>query len=86
MILLGHAAVPGWFGQYRLKHAGVHIDERGLKETQGQCRYLLLVNAVGRHFTALAEEDEAVGAVPVLHDIQTFMDFPAEGFLPKVTA
>ena len=53
---------------------------------QRRRRNLLLVNAVGRHLTALAKEDKAVGTLPVLDGVEPFMDFPAEGFLPKVTA
>lgn len=32
-------------------------------------------HAVARHFAALAEEDEAVGAVPVFNDVEPFMGF-----------
>ena len=32
IIFRHHTTVPGWFGEYRLQHARVHIDERGLKE------------------------------------------------------
>ena len=38
----------------------------------------LISHTVGGDLTALAEEHKAVGAVPVLHDVQPFVDFLAE--------
>jgi hypothetical protein len=37
-----------------------------------------MVSAVADHFAATGEEDEVVGAVPLLDDVQTFVDLPAE--------
>ncbi len=33
------------------------------------------VESIAGHFTALAKQDKVVGAVPVVHHIQTFLDF-----------
>ena len=46
----------------------------------------LVLQAVARNLAALAEEDEPVGAVPVLDDIQTFMDLPAQRLGVQVAA
>ncbi|OWK25619.1 hypothetical protein AJ87_08310 [Rhizobium yanglingense] len=41
---------------------------------KGQHRYLLLIEPVAGYFATLGEEDEAVGAIPVLDHIQAFVD------------
>jgi hypothetical protein len=39
---------------------------------------LLIISAIAGDFTAFAKQDEVVGTVPVLNDIQTFVDFTSE--------
>jgi len=46
---------------------------------QRQHCQLLLVAAVAGDLAALAEQDEVVGTVPVLDDVQTLVDFASEG-------
>jgi len=53
---------------------------------QRERRDLLFVNAIGCHFATLDEEDKHVGAVPVFNDLESFMDFSAEDFLPQIAA
>ena len=62
-------------GEHALHHQRVHVDETHLQEVEAQHRYLAVVLPVGRHLAALAEVDEVVRAVPVLDDIEPFVDF-----------
>ena len=43
-----------------------------------ECCQFLLIQAVGREVAALAVEDETVGPVPVLDDVQSGVDLPSE--------
>lgn len=62
------------------------LDKRRLQQMQREGGDFLLVNPVGRDFTALAEEDEAVGAIPVFDDIESLVDFSTECLLSKIAA
>jgi len=57
-----------------------------LQQVQRQHRDFLVLQAVTRDLAALAEEDESVGAVPVLDDVQAFMDLPAQRLGVQVAA
>ena len=46
----------------------------------------LISHTVGGNFAALPEEHKAVSAVPIFHDIQPFVDFPAESFRAQIAA
>ena len=45
---------------------------------QGEHADLMVLAAVADHFAASGEEDEVIGAVPLLDDIQTFVDLAAK--------
>jgi hypothetical protein len=45
---------------------------------------LVILSAVADHFAATGEENEVIGAVPLLDDVQTFVDLPAECLAVKV--
>ena len=49
---------------------------------QAQHGDLLVVDPVGGDFAAATIEDEVVGAVPVLNDIEALVDFAAQGQWP----
>src|SRR5512144_2219124 len=49
-------------------------------------RGFLIFDPVRRHFTTFAKEDEPIGAIPVLDDVQPLMNFTAEGFGPEIVA
>jgi hypothetical protein len=53
---------------------------------QGEHADLVILTAVAHHLTAAGKEDEVVGAVPLLDDVQAFVDLAAEGFAVKVPA
>lgn len=53
---------------------------------QCQSRDLLIVEAIAGDLAALAKEDEACGAVPVLDHIQAFVDFASELLLAQIPA
>ena len=72
------AAAPGGFGQYLLDHEGVDVDERQLNQMQTEHPDLLIVDPVGGHLAALAEEDEVVDVIPVLDDVETLVDLAAQ--------
>jgi hypothetical protein len=47
---------------------------------------LVILAAIAGHFAMAGEEDEIVGAVPLLDDVQALVDFAAEGLIVKVPA
>ena len=69
-----------------LDHQRIDVDQAYLQQVQREHAEFHVLLAVARHLAALAEEDEAVGAVPVLDDIQAFLDFPAQLDKLQITA
>ena len=63
-----------------LDHEGVHVHERRLEEVEVEAEHccLLIVVAVGRAVAVFAVVDESVRGVPVLDDVETFVDLAAE--------
>jgi hypothetical protein len=53
---------------------------------QGEHADLVILTAVADHFAVAGEEDEVVGAVPLLDDVETFVDLTAECLAVKVPA
>ena len=51
-----------------------------MKTMQRQNRNFLIFETIGSDFATLAKKDKGVGAVPVLHNIKTFVDFSSELF------
>jgi hypothetical protein len=72
-----HPRSPGRLLEHALKHQRVDVHEARLEQVQGEDRDLLVLDAVRGDLAALAEEDEAVGAVPALDNIQAFVDLAA---------
>ena len=72
--------------EHVLDHEGVDVDEHGLQQVQAEHREFLLVTAVGGELAAFPEEDEPVGGVPVLGDVESFVDLAAELFAGEVVA
>lgn len=53
---------------------------------QGEHADLVILTAVADHFAAAGEEDEVVGAVPVLDDVQAFVDLAAQFLAVQIPA
>ena len=51
---------------------------------QGQYRQLLVLQPIGRDLAALAKEDETIGAIPVLDDLQAVVDLATQGLPVQV--
>ena len=47
---------------------------------------LVILAAIADHFAMAGEEDEVVGAVPLLDDVQAFVDLTAKVFAVKIPA
>ncbi len=56
-----------------LQHQRVDIDQADLEQMEAQHRQFLVLQLVCRHLAPFAEEDEAVGAVPVLDHVQSLL-------------
>ncbi|MDH2387276.1 hypothetical protein QCN29_00435 [Streptomyces sp. HNM0663] len=84
LVLVGQRVGPFGVGEHVLDHQGVHEDERGLQEMERKNGGFLLVAAVAGQFAALAEEDDVVGAVPALDDVQPFLDLALEVAVAQV--
>src|SRR5260370_25179175 len=67
-------------GQDTLDHQGVDVDKADLQQVKRQHSELLVLQVVGSDLTAFAVEDEAVGSVPCLDDVEAFLDFAAQRF------
>ena len=79
-VLDGHAVHPRRLREDLLDHQGIHIHEAHLEEMEGEDRLFLVLEPVGSDFATLPIEDEPVGAVPVLDNIESRVDLPAERF------
>ncbi len=51
---------------------------------QGQYRQLLVLQPIGRDLAALAKEDEIIGTIPVLDDLQAVVDLATQGLPVQV--
>ena len=49
------------------------------------CGFLIL-HAVGGNLSTLAKEDKAIGAVPILDNVQPLVNFPTERLRAQVSA
>jgi hypothetical protein len=57
-----------------LDHQGVDVDHTVLEQVQRQHADFMVLPAVAGHFVAPREEDEVIGAVPLLDDVQPAVD------------
>jgi hypothetical protein len=85
-ILRHHLRPPGLLGEDALDHQRVDQDQGVLHEGHAQDGHLLIIEAIGRDLATLAVIDEAVGAVPVLDDLQALMDLAADRLIAQVAA
>jgi hypothetical protein len=79
-IIWQHALRPIGLGQDTLDHQGVDVDKAYLQQVKRQHSELLVLQVVGSDLTAFAVEDEAVGPVPGLDDVEAFLDFAPQRF------
>ena len=77
-VICVETVLPSGFGQDLLNHEGVDVDERKLDQMEAKHADLLVIGAVGGDFAAFTEENEVVGAVPALDDVQAFVDLTAQ--------
>jgi hypothetical protein len=71
---------PIGLGQDTLDHQGVDVDKADLQKVERQHGEFLVLQVVGSDLTAFAVEDEAIGPVPVLDDVETFLNFAPQRF------
>ena len=62
-------------GQHPLDHQGVYVNKAGLQKVQRQHRHILVFQQVSCNVPAFTKKDKAISAVPVLNDIQPFVNF-----------
>lgn len=82
----GHFPAPMRPGQNLLQREGVYVHNTVLQEMQAQHTDLLVLAAVAGEFSAAREEQEVIGAVPLLDDVQSFANLAVKGFAVKVPA
>ena len=82
----GHARHPARFGEHALQHQRIDVDQAGLQQVQRMHRRLLVVQPVAGDLAALAEEDEPVGGVPGLDDVQPLVDFAPQRLVAEIAA
>ena len=80
------AALPGGAGEDLLDHEGVHVDHAVLQQVQAEHAQLLVLAAVAGELAPAGEENEVVGAVPVLDDVQPVVDLAPERLVVQVAA
>ena len=75
-------------GSFRIDSTMPRVDagKRSLNELERQRRNLLVPDPVGRDLATLAEEHEAVRAVPVPDLVQALVDLAAEALEPDMAA
>src|SRR5271165_1439747 len=67
------------------KHEGVDVNHAILEQMQCEHADFMVLATIAGHFASTGEEDEVVGAVPLLDDVQALVDFAAEVFTAKVS-
>lgn len=53
---------------------------------QGQHQQFLIFSLIGAELSTFAVEDEVIGAVPVLDNIQPLVNFTSEAFQSEIVA
>jgi len=71
-------------GEHLLDHEGVHVDHAVLQQVQAEHAQLLVLAPVAGHLAAAGEEDEVIGAVPLLDDVQPIVDLAPERLVGEV--
>ncbi len=69
-----------------LDEQGVEVHERGLQKVQGEHRGLLVFAVGAGELAVLAVEDDGVGAVPVLDDLEAVVDLAPQRGVGEVVA
>ncbi len=69
-----------------LEHEGVDIDHAVLEHMERQHADFVVVSAVAGKFSVSGEEDEVVGTVPLLDDVEAFIDLTAEVLAVQIVA
>jgi hypothetical protein len=64
--------LEGWAAEQGAREA---LDQAKLEQVQREHRNFLIFTAIGRELSAFAVKDEIVGAIPVLHHVQAFINF-----------
>ena len=68
------------------QHKRVHVHHAVLEEVQRQHADLVILAPVARELAAACEEDEVVGTVPLLDDVEPFLNFAAQALAVQVAA
>jgi hypothetical protein len=77
---------PGRLPEDPLEHQGINVDQRILEEMQGEDRQFLVFPPIRGDIPAFAKEDEIIGAIPIFHDIEAFVNLAAEFAEPEIAA
>ena len=81
-----HPRLPFWLAQDTLHHERVDVDHGVLEEMQAEHAGLVVLMAVADQFATLGEKDEVVGAVPLLDQVEPFIDLAAQRLAVKISA
>ena len=79
-------SLPVRLRQHLLEHERVDVDHAVLEQVQRQHADLVVLAAVAGQLAAAGEEHEVVGAVPLLDDVQPFVDLAAQPLAVQVAA
>ena len=64
--------------KHLLQHEGVDVNHAILEQMQREHADFMVLATTADHFASAGEEDEVVGAVPLLDDVQALVDFAAQ--------
>ena len=81
-----HPPPPIFLAEHTLNHQRIDIHHRVLQQMQRQHRHLLVFSAMRREFVPCANKNEVVGAVPVLDDIESFLNLTSQFEKPEIAA
>jgi hypothetical protein len=70
-------ASPFGHAQNALHHEGIDVDHAILKQMKAEHAGLVILMAVAGELAALGEKDEVVSAVPLLDDVEAFVNLAA---------
>jgi len=79
-VLPRQTLLPVGLPQHLLSQQRIDVNQAHLEQMQAEQSQLLVRASVGRDLPAATVEDETVGAVPVLNDVQALVNLPPQRF------
>ena len=78
LVFLLHRLFPFLLGQNLLEQKGIDQGQAHLDEMKAKDSHFLIFGAIREEFPTASGENKAVDTVPLLNDVECFLDFLSE--------